>query len=248
LCAFSGLSLLWAAYRLRVGWLHARTAVLEERQRIASEIHDSLAQGLSGIIFQNEAALYSMPPGDAATRVTTALNLAKSSLDSARYSVWDLSPPVLDQKSLAESIPFMARQLALGRVEALEITFTGLVWSLRPEANHHIVMIAQEALSNAIQHGQASRISIELVYASDSLRLCVSDDGQGFAADPAEPERARGYGMRNMHRRAAHLGASLDFSSNDGTGTRVTLHVPRLGRFAKFWRRLIGKSTARIDE
>jgi signal transduction histidine kinase len=189
-----------------------------------------------------------MAPGDAATRVTTALNLAKSSLDSARYSVWDLSPPVLDQKSLAESIPFMARQLALGRVEALEITFTGLVWSLRPEANHHIVMIAQEALSNAIQHGQASRISIELVYASDSLRLCVSDDGQGFAADPAEPERARGYGMRNMHRRAAHLGASLDFSSNDGTGTRVTLHVPRLGRFAKFWRRLIGKSTARIDE
>jgi ligand-binding sensor domain-containing protein/signal transduction histidine kinase len=247
LCAFSGLTLVWAAYRLRVGWLHARTAVLEERQRIASEIHDSLAQGLSGIIFQNEAALYSMPPGDASTRVTTALNLAKSSLDSARYSVWDLSPPVLDQKSLVESIPFMARQLSNGRVESLEISFTGLVWSLRPEANHHIVMIAQEAISNAIQHGHAHTIAIKVTYAPDSLQMSVADDGSGFTPNAAALPGARGYGMRNMRHRAKRLGATLDVSSEVGKGTQIELSVPRPGRFKKAWFSLLGKDVARID-
>ncbi len=96
LCGMVGISLLWGTYRLRVSWLHARHAVLEERQRIASEIHDSLAQGLSGIVFQTEAALLSMTraPNKTATHVISARDLAKSSLDDARYSVWSLSPPV----------------------------------------------------------------------------------------------------------------------------------------------------------
>jgi signal transduction histidine kinase len=247
LCVLATLSVIWAIYRLRVGWLHARAAVMEERQRIGSEIHDSLAQGLSGIIFQTEAALLSMPPGIASTRVVSARDLAKSSLDDARYSVWELSPPVLDQKDLAESIPSMARQLTHGQVEDLEIIFSGMAWATRPEANHHLVMITQEAISNAIQHGHAHTIVIKLAYESDGLHLSVADNGVGFTPAPAVNTRERGYGMRNMRHRAAALGGTLDFFSGPGEGTRISLRVPRAGRFEKLWRLLLGKSIARIE-
>jgi len=247
LCVLVGLSLAWGSYRLRVGWLHARAAVLEERQRIAREIHDSLAQGLSGIMIQTEAALLILPPGVVARRVTSARDLAKSSLDDARYSVLDLSAPVLDQKVLAESIPSMARQLAHGRVDDLEINFSGNAWATRPEANHHIVMIAQEAVSNAIQHGHASTIAIRLTYAPDGLDLSVSDNGSGFNTGEAREGLTRGYGMRNMRHRAERLGTTLKVSSEVGKGTRIFLHVPRIGRWRRAWISLLGKDIARID-
>ncbi|MET0808059.1 MAG: two-component regulator propeller domain-containing protein, partial [Pseudoxanthomonas sp.] len=247
LCVLAALSLVWAIYRLRVGWLYARAAVMEERQRIGSEIHDSLAQGLSGIIFQTEAALLDMPPGIASTRVTSARDLAKSSLDDARYSVWELSPPVLDQKDLAESIPSMARQLSHGQVDDLEINFSGKPWTTRPEANHHLVMITQEAVSNAIQHGHARTIVIRLAYETNALHLSVADNGRGFTPVAAVNSRERGYGMRNMRHRAAALGGTLDFFSELGEGTRISLRIPRAGRFQKVWRLLLGKSVARVE-
>ncbi|MET0717562.1 MAG: triple tyrosine motif-containing protein, partial [Pseudoxanthomonas sp.] len=247
LCVLAALSVIWAIYRLRVGWLYARAAVMEERQRIGSEIHDSLAQGLSGIIFQTEAALLSMPPGIASTRVVSARDLAKSSLDDARYSVWELSPPVLDQKDLSESIPSMARQLTQGQVDDLEINFSGKAWATRPEANHHLVMITQEAISNAIQHGHAHTIVIKLAYEANGLHLSVADNGLGFTPVAAVNTRERGYGMRNMRHRAAALGGTLDFFSELGEGTRISLRVPRAGRLEKAWRLLLGKSIARIE-
>ncbi|MGV8930744.1 MAG: sensor histidine kinase [Luteimonas sp.] len=247
LCVLAGVTVAWGAYRLRVGWLHARAAVMEERQRIGSEIHDSLAQGLSGIIFQTEAALLSMPPGIASTRVISARDLAKASLDDARYSVWELSPPVLDQKSLAESIPSMARQLAHGRVDDLEINFSGNRWTTRPEANHHIVMIVQEAISNAIQHGHARTIVIKVAYETKALYLSVADDGLGFSPDPVVTEHARGYGMRNMRHRAARLGATLGILSEVGKGTQISLRIPKADRFRKIWHLLLGRNIPRID-
>ena len=247
LYGLASVALLWGAYRLRVNWLHARAAVLEERQRIAGEIHDSLAQGLSGIIFQTEAALLSMKPGNASTRVTTARDLAKSSLDDARYSVWELSPPILDQKNLVESLSFMAQQFARGRVEELDIHSSGTEWIMRPEANHHVVLIAQEAISNAIQHGHARTIIIKLTYVANGLHLSVSDDGLGFTPNPDAQQRRRGYGMRNMHHRAERLGATLDVTSEVGRGTQIALFVPQLGRFTKLWQRLLGQGIARID-
>jgi ligand-binding sensor domain-containing protein/signal transduction histidine kinase len=249
LCGLAVLSIAWGAYRLRVNWLHARAAVLEERQRIASEIHDSLAQGLSGIIFQTEAALISMEraPNMTSAHLISARDLAKTSLDEARYSVWNLSPPVLEQKNLLESLSSMARQLARGRVDELDIHSSGTSWDMRPEAKHHVVLIAQEAISNAIQHGNAGTISINLIFTTDAMNLVVADDGAGFTPGLASQLPRRGYGMRNMRHRAERLGATLEVASEVGKGTQVSLCVPRLGRFARLWRRLRGKGIARID-
>lgn len=249
LCGLAVIFLLWSAYRLRVGFLHARAAVLEERQRIAREIHDSLAQSLSGILFQTEAALISMRRAPAMTSVhlISARDLAKSSLDDARYSVWNLSPPVLDQKNLSESLAHMARQLAHGRVDELDIQSTGTAWDMQPEAKHHVVMIAQEAISNAIQHGEAHIISVDLSFEDGALSLTVSDDGGGFSQLVDVQVPARGYGLRNMRHRANCLGARLAVTSQIGRGTRVMLFVPRAGTVANLWRRLRGNPTVRID-
>jgi len=235
-------------HRLRVNWLHEKAAVLEERQRIAGEIHDSLAQGLSGIVFQTEAALISMEraPNKTRTYLIAARDLAKSSLDEARYSVWNLSPPGLEQRGLEESISSMAQQLAGGRVDELNITSTGTAWAVDAEAEHHVVLIAQEAVSNAIQHANARTISINLTYAN-ALYLAVSDDGIGFTPTPGLRLPARGYGMKNMRRRSEHLSAQLEVTSEVGKGTQVVLCVPRPSAFARLWRRLRGDGRARTD-
>jgi signal transduction histidine kinase len=141
----------------------------------------------------------------------------------------------------------MARQLAGGRVEELDIHSSGTAWTMRPDATHHVVMIAQEAISNAIQHGNARRIAIELMFAADELHLVVSDDGSGFAPDTGAQQPSRGYGMRNMRHRAGRLGATLDVESEVGSGTRVSLRVTRLGMWARIWRSLRAKGIARID-
>jgi ligand-binding sensor domain-containing protein/anti-sigma regulatory factor (Ser/Thr protein kinase) len=229
-----------AIYRLRVNWLHARAGVLEERHRIAAEIHDTLAQGLSGVVFQTEAALLSMEraPHRTTKHLLSARDLAKSSLEQARYSVWNLSPPVPSQESLLESLSAMARQLAAGRVDALDIQTSGVEWPLSADAEHHVVLVAQEAISNAIQHGKARTLSIGLQFRLDALHLVIIDDGAGFTPAVNVNTHARGYGMGNMRRRSTSLHATLEVESEPGKGTHVTLAIPRPMRFAWLWRRL----------
>ena len=248
--AIAVILMLLGIYRLRVNWLHARTAVLEERHRMAGEIHDSLAQGFSGIIFQTQAALLRMKRTHSTTvgHVESARDLARSSLQEARSSIWNLSPPAVDQKSLLESLSVMARQLTGGRVDELDIHSSGKAWIMQPEAQHHMELIVQEALSNAIQHGSPSRISIKLAYKPDSLLVQVVDDGTGIRIHSNISEQpGRGFGLKNMRHRSKCLGARLEVTSEDGRGTRVSLYVPRLGTLARLWRHLCGNSIARID-
>lgn len=246
--ALAVIFMLLGIYRLRVNLLYARTAVLEERHRMAGEIHDSLAQGFSGIIFQTEAALLRMKRTHSTTvgYVESARDLARSSLQEARSSIWNLSPPAVDQKSLLESLSLTARQLTGGRVDELDIHSSGKAWIMQPEAQHHMVLIVQEALSNAIQHGSPSRISIKLDYKPDSLLVQVVDDGTGIHSNISE-QPGRGFGLKNMRHRSKCLGAKLEVASKGGRGTRVSLYVPRLGGLARLWRHLRGKSTTRID-
>jgi len=242
LCLLLGLCLAASAYRLRINWLHARAGVLEERHRIAAEIHDTLAQGLSGVIFQTEAALLSMEraPHRTATHLRSARDLAKSSLKQARDSVWNLSPPVPDQKSLLESLSAMAEQLAAGRVDELDIQSSGIAWPMSADAEHHVVLVAQEAISNAIQHGKARAIAIDLSFAADALHLVITDDGAGFSATSSSVStHARGYGMGNMRRRSHSLNAKLEVASEVGKGTHVALAIPRPNKVTRLLRRLV---------
>jgi ligand-binding sensor domain-containing protein/signal transduction histidine kinase len=230
-------------YRLRVNWLHARAAVLEERQRMAGEIHDSLAQGLSGIIFQTEAALLTMKRTQLKTRtyVQSACDLARSSLKEARTSVWNLSSAEPDEKSLLESLSTVAQQLASGRVDEVRVHSSGTARVLHPRVENHVVRIVQEAVSNAIEHGKAHVISIDLAYALNALRVEVMDDGVGFRSNVSEGS-GRGFGLKNMHHRSAQMGARIEVTSETGHGTRVLLSVPFGNIITRLWRHLSVKN------
>jgi len=246
--ALAVILMLLGIYRLRVNWLHARAAVLEERHRMAGEIHDSLAQGFSGVIFQTEAALLRMKRVHITTRghVESARDLARSSLQEARSSIWNLSPPTSDRKSLLESLSVIARQLTGGRVDELDIHSSGTTWIMQSEAQHHVVLIVQEAVSNAVQHANPRKISIDLHYNSDSLLVQVMDDGTGILTNTSE-QPGRGFGLKNMRHRSDCLGAKLEVTSEVERGTTVSLYVPRPGALTRLWRRLRGNRTARID-
>lgn len=248
LCGLAAIAFLWNLYRSRVNWLHARTAVLEERQRMAGEIHDNLAQGLSGIVFQAEAALLRMggSPSEMRTHVTSARDLARSSLKEARSSVWNLSPTGLDKTSLLESLTRVAQQIAGGRADNVKINASGTPWAMQPQAENHVVRITQEAVSNALEHGNAHAITINLAYTANALEVEVMDDGIGFVPHASE-QPGRGFGMKNMRHRSMQLGARIKIASEVGRGTQVLLHVPRGNAFARLWRSLRTKDSRSSD-
>ncbi|WP_158883453.1 two-component regulator propeller domain-containing protein [Rhodanobacter sp. L36] len=237
-------------YRLRVNWLHARAAVLEERQRMAGEIHDSLAQGLSGIIFQTEAALLTMKRTQLKTRayIQSACDLARSSLKEARTSVWNLSSAEPDEKSLLESLSTVAQQLASGRVDEVRVHSSGTARLLHPRVENHVVRIVQQAVSNAIEHGKAHVISIDLTYAPSALRVEVTDNGVGFRSN-VSGKRERGFGLKNMRHRSAQMGARIEVTSETGRGTRVFLNLPTGNVLARLWHHLSVRNTGEpIDD
>ncbi|MGH8051422.1 MAG: two-component regulator propeller domain-containing protein [Arenimonas sp.] len=226
----AGATLLWCAYRLRVRWLYALAAVLQERQRIASDLHDSLAQGLSGVMMQIDAASLRLQrsPDDAKHHLHSARELAKSSLDEARQSVWNLRSPLLEGGNLLNSLKSAAQLLASGTETTVETSSSGVAWVIRPDAENELLRITQEAVANAIQHGHAIHVSIELNYASNCLTLVISDDGSGFDASVAQPPQDnRGFGLNGMQHRVQMLSGSFELTSAPGQGVRIMIKIPR---------------------
>jgi two-component system NarL family sensor kinase len=207
--------------------LHARrleSAQAEERNRLAREIHDTIAQDLSAIAFQLEAAeaLLTQPenPERARRSVTAALGLTRKALDEARRSVLDLRAAPLEGRTLPEALAALAQE------SAPWVTFEAVPSpSIRmpPAIEVGLYRIAQEALQNALRHAAATRVMLRLETASDRFRLLIEDDGQGFVIEDAAEGR---FGLLGMRERARLLGGSLQIESAPGAGTRITAEVP----------------------
>ncbi|HVC38896.1 MAG TPA: histidine kinase [Candidatus Dormibacteraeota bacterium] len=226
------------ALALRNAQLFADTqemATLNERNRIAREIHDTLAQGLAGILVQLQAAdaWMGMDPHRAQTAVEQATELARSSLHEARRSVWDLRPEGLERAGLAGAI-----KEELGRLQERTGIKTGLKQrgmkgrALPARLEVAIFRIIQEALTNAARHGRPSEVSVDLSRVGEDLRVTIADNGQGF--DPEGILRPEGFGIISMRERAAICSGTLEVTSSSAQGTQVVLQVPcsesRLGR------------------
>jgi signal transduction histidine kinase len=209
--------------------------VTDERQRMAREIHDTLAQGLTGIITQLQAA--EQADDDRVTRhrhVTAATQLARESLSEARHSVHALRPEPLQSGRLSEALAQVAdRWSALHRI-AVRVTTTGTARPMRPETEFALLRTAQEALANVARHARAGRVGVTLSYMQDEVALDVRDDGEGF--DPARlgeravaDLRARtegGFGLVAMRQRIEGLSGTLRIESEPGFGTAVSASVP----------------------
>ncbi|MGH7691861.1 MAG: histidine kinase [Candidatus Dormibacteria bacterium] len=218
------------ALALRNAQLFADTqemATLNERNRIAREIHDTLAQGLTGILVQLQAAdaWMAMDPGQAQAAIEQATDLARSSLREARRSVWDLRPEGLERAGLAGAI-----SEELGRAQERSGVRTRLRQrgmqgrTLAAGLEVAVFRVVREAVANAVRHGGPTEVTVELHRAGEHLKVTISDDGQGF--DTEGPLRPGGFGITSMRERATTCGGSLDLLSRKGQGTRVVLEVP----------------------
>jgi ligand-binding sensor domain-containing protein/signal transduction histidine kinase len=218
----------WGLYRLRVKHLEAKfEAVLAERNRMAREIHDTLAQGFAGISVQLEVVakmMFAMPES-AKEHLDQARILVRNSLAEARRSVWALRSSALEDGSLVDALSNIARQLSSETTVQLEVS--GTPRKLSYETENHLLRIGQEAVTNAIKHAQASRVNIKLNYNQHFVMLTIQDDGCGFDVQASKEAGKRGhFGLVNMQERVAHLKGSLAVNSSLGHGTEIIVQAP----------------------
>jgi signal transduction histidine kinase len=208
-----------------------QAGILQERQRMAQEIHDTLAQGFTSIVMQLEAADQALPEGLIAVRshLLQAQNTARASLAEARRLVLALRPAPLEDASLPEAL---AREAARWTQETgikTDFTVTGDLCPLHPEAEVTLLRAMQEALANVHKHAQARNVSVTLSYMGDQVALDIHDDGIGF--DPGNPPRpvnqvGGGFGLVAMQERVVQLGGTLAVESSFGHGTTLAIQVP----------------------
>jgi len=203
-----------------------QAGIVEERQRLAGEIHDTLAQGLTGIIAQLEAAEHTRHHADTWPRhVAQARALARANLTEARRSVRALRPEQLEQTSLPEAIGTLARSWSEGSMIDADLQTTGTVVRADPDMEAAVFRAAQEALSNVAKHAQAAQVQITLTYLGDALLLDVADDGTGFDTRATTD----GYGLVGMRQRLSRVGGTLTVESSPGSGTILNASVPLAG-------------------
>ena len=202
--------------------------VLDERQRMAREIHDTLAQGLTGIVTQLQAADRAPSEASRERHLTQVHTLAKDSLTEARRAVQALRPEPLADSRLPEALADLARRVTDTSGVAVAAETSGEARPLLPELEVTLYRVAQEALANAEKHARASRIGVTLTYADDVVLLDVRDDGTGFT--PGEPARGdgTGFGLQAMRQRVQRVAGTLAIESAPGEGTAVNVQVPAI--------------------
>lgn len=211
--------------------VQAREAgVLDERQRMAGEIHDVLAQGLTGIVTQLEAADQAAGRESERRRhLDTAKQLARDSLTEARRSVRALRPQQLAGAALPDALAEIVDGWSARHGVRAELITTGSAQPLLPEIETTLLRTAQEALANVARHAGAGRVALTLSYLEDLVTLDVRDDGAGF--DPARPRTEQyegGYGLAAMRDRVQRIAGTLAVESEPGAGTAISACVPAL--------------------
>ena len=228
-CVAALLAGAWAAYQLRLRQIRWRFGlVLEERARLAREIHDTLAQGFVGISSQLDAVAMCMPEESTPARsyLDMARRMARHSLTEARRSVMDLRASALEGQDLAAAIESGTRLWMAGSGVELAVEVMGPGAKLPEEMEQHLLRIAQEAVTNALKHAGASRIDVRLQLEARRIHLRIRDNGRGFDQQDVFSSRAGHFGVIGMRERAERLGGELLLASNPGEGTEVQVTVP----------------------
>jgi PAS domain S-box-containing protein len=199
-------------------------SVLEERNRIAREIHDTLAQVLTGVIIQMQTAKVVVPNDSRARKpIDTAYDLAREGLAEARRSVWALRPPRLDREGLSHTLQHSVNSLTAGTTLQAQCQIQDPPYPLPSDIETNLLRIVQEATVNALKHANASKISVELTFDFQAIRLRIQDNGDGF--NP-EHHSGLGFGLMGMRERVQKLGGKLSVNSQVEQGTEVVAIVP----------------------
>jgi signal transduction histidine kinase len=202
------------------------SAILAERNRMAREIHDTLAQGLGAISVQMELAkgdLKEVSPG-AGKHLELAHGLVRTSLTEVRRAIWNMRSQVLENSDLATAISEILKQMTNGAISS-HFALVGELRRLPPVIENAVLRIGQEAITNAVKHAQATNIEVTLEFEETVLRLRISDNGRGFNVTNPSPGNGS-FGLLGMRERAAQIRSELTLQSRGSQGSVLTLTVP----------------------
>lgn len=207
-----------------------RSATLAERNRLARELHDTIAQGLTAVTMQLEAAQrgFDRDHARARARIARAHELARGALDDVRRSVWTLAAPLVDGHALGDALDELTRQFSARSGVPASYQHGGPPAQVGHAAATQALRIVQEALANVEKHARAGQVWVGSETDADGLRVWVRDDGVGFAADAARANGSdgSGFGLISLRERARLAGGALQVQSAPGQGTRVTVTIP----------------------
>jgi signal transduction histidine kinase len=209
-----------------VGEQSRQAAVLAERNRMARDVHDTLAQGFTGVIVQLEAAEYAIFEGDredADQHLRQAGELARSSLSEARRSVHALRPQALEEVNFWEALKGIVKNTTVGTTLQTRFETKGDVPTLPLAWQENLLRIGQEALSNTLKYAHAKQFRAQFTSSAEELCLELSDDGDGFRVS----ERHDGVGLSGMRERVQEMGGELRVLSSPGNGTKTIVILPR---------------------
>ncbi|TQL69632.1 signal transduction histidine kinase [Nocardioides albertanoniae] len=204
------------------------SGVRDERERLAREIHDTIAQSLAGVVAQLQAAEGSADTDDVRRRVGRATDLARTALVEARRSLQDLSPTDLATAGITDALSALVTTWRSDHGVDASFMVVGEARALHPEVEATLLRIAQEALANVAKHADAQRAGVTLTFDESEVILDVRDDGTGF--DPGSPRRSSAFGLGVMRDRAQRLTGTLTLESAPGSGTAVSASIPALPR------------------
>jgi len=219
-----------AALALQLNRLTRRAeelAVTEERNRLAREIHDTLAQAFAGVVLHSEVlgASLAVSKRRSAKALSQIQKLARSGLEEARRSVQALRPKALDGTALPEALEQAALRLCEDAKLSCQFRQRGKKMHLSGETQNALFRIAQEALANVVKHAQAKSVCITLESQAGRVRLSIKDDGIGLAT-AKRPDQSHGFGMGTMRERAQGIGGRFRVESRPGRGTTIRVEVP----------------------
>jgi ligand-binding sensor domain-containing protein/signal transduction histidine kinase len=235
LCAAALAAAGLVAYRLRLRQIRVRfAAVLAERNRLAREMHDTLIQGCVGVAALLDAAvsLRQSSPEMTSELLERARIQVRESVDDARRAVWNLRHESSNGNGLISSLERLAQQLAITSGVSISCEADGTPVPLDARVEHDLVMIAKEAMLNAVHHGRPQRVLLSWSFEPNRLQVKVTDDGCGFEPAATIARGGDHYGLEGMSERAKQMGGIFTLNSAPGKGTEVSVTIPILRRFS----------------
>jgi signal transduction histidine kinase len=217
-----------AAHEAELGEQRRHAVILEERTRMARDIHDTLAQGFTGVIVQLEAvagAISCGKPKKVSKCLQRAADLARRSLNEARRSVHALRPEALERTNFWEALKGIIKNTSAATPIRTKSTLRGKLPQLRLDWQEDLMRIGQEALTNTLKYAHADTFETRLICHANKLRLEFQDDGDGFNVK----DQHDGVGLTGMRERVAQMGGELKISSARGKGTKITVVLPYNG-------------------
>ena len=229
LCGLLVVLLVYAVYQNRVRSVRARAeAVVEERNRLAREMHDTVIQGCTGVSALLEAAsMDDANTGEGNGLMDFARLQLRNTIGEAREAIWNLHQADDDPGSLGQKLESMTRLVESEFRVPIAWSISGIPYALSPPVVHDLLMVAREAVSNAVLHGHPAHVQVSLAYQARELILFFEDDGSGFDIEQLDFQNGHHFGIKGMRERVERWGGGFQLKSAAGKGVRIEVHLPR---------------------